>query len=63
MFGFKKHCLICGVDVTKETAIKRFGKYFCNDEHAQQYVAKRAEEEQRMAEERRRNPRRGGGCC
>jgi len=60
---FEKHCLICGMDVKKETAVKRFGKYFCNDEHAQQYTSKRAEEEQRMSEEERRNPRRGGGCC
>jgi hypothetical protein len=26
------------MDVDKNTAIKRFGKYFCSDEHASQYA-------------------------
>ncbi|HJT10237.1 MAG TPA: hypothetical protein VJ771_05580 [Candidatus Nitrosotalea sp.] len=56
---FEKHCQICGIDVKKETATKRFGKYFCNFEHAEQYAAKREEEEQRRA----REPRSSGGCC
>ncbi|WP_100183261.1 hypothetical protein [Candidatus Nitrosotenuis aquarius] len=59
---FEKHCQICGVDVDKKSTSKRFGKYFCSEDHAQQYVAKREEEERLMEEERRRNPRRGG-CC
>ncbi|TBR08554.1 MAG: hypothetical protein EPO62_06650 [Candidatus Nitrosotenuis sp.] len=59
---FEKHCLICGIDVDK-TAPKRFGKYFCSEDHAQQYVTKREEQERAMAEEERKNPRRGGGCC
>lgn len=58
---FEKYCLVCGVEVKKDVAIKRFGKYFCSQDHAQQYVSKRAEEEQRMSEERRRQPR-GGSC-
>jgi len=56
---FEKHCEICGIEVKKDTANKRFGKYFCNNDHAEQYVAKREEEEQRRA----REPRRSGGCC
>ncbi len=56
---FEKHCQICGIEVKKETASKRFGKYFCNPEHAEQYKTKREEEEQRRA----REPRRSGGCC
>ncbi len=56
---FEKHCEICGIEVKKDTANKRFGKYFCNNDHAEQYVAKREEEEQRRAKE----PRRSGGCC
>jgi len=59
---FEKHCLVCGMDVKKETAIKRFGKYLCSDEHAKQYAG-RVEEEKRMAEERRNSRDRGGGCC
>jgi hypothetical protein len=59
---FEKHRQICGVDVKKETAIKRFGKYFCIDGHANQFVAKIAEEEKRQEEYRKSHPRRGG-CC
>ena len=51
------------MDVKKETAIKRFGKSLCSDEHAEQYVDRVAEDEKRMAEERRNSPDRGGGCC
>ena len=47
------------MDVRKESATKRFGKYFCNDEHAQQYTKMKMEQEEREA----REPRRGGGCC
>ncbi len=59
---FEKHCLVCGIDV-KETAVKRFGKYFCNEEHAQQYVTRKQEEEMQREEYRRQNPRRFGGSC
>lgn len=55
---FEKHCPICGIDIKKETAVKRFGKYFCSDKHAQQYVAKKEEEEERRA----REPRSSGMC-
>ena len=51
------------MDVKKESAIKRFGKYLCSDEHAKQYTDRVAEEEKRMAEERRNSHDRGGGCC
>ncbi|MEX0763663.1 MAG: hypothetical protein WEC35_03930 [Nitrosopumilaceae archaeon] len=51
------------MDVKKETAIKRFGKYLCSDEHAKQYVDKVTEEEKRMVEERRNSRDRSGGCC
>ena len=59
---FEKHCQICGIDVKKETALKRFGKYFCNDKHTEEYVERKKEEEKLMEEERKRNPPRGG-CC
>ncbi len=61
MFGLSKHCPVCGMDV-KDSNIKRFGRYLCSEEHAQQYVEKKTEEEKRMEEERRNRPRRGG-CC
>ncbi|MBI1828643.1 MAG: hypothetical protein HY222_06495 [Thaumarchaeota archaeon] len=63
MFGSTKHCPVCGMDVNKESGIKRFGKYLCSEEHAQRYVEQRAEEEKSMAEERRNSRDRGGGCC
>ena len=63
MFGLTKHCPVCGIDVKKETAFKRFGEYLCSDEHATKYVERRTEEEKRMSEERRDSRDRGGGCC
>ena len=63
MFGLTKHCPVCGIDVKKETAFKRFGEYLCSDEHATQYLERRMEEEKRMSEERRDSRDRGGGCC
>ena len=56
---FEKHCQICGMDVKKESAIKRFGKYFCNEQHAGDFLQMKKEEEERRAKE----PSRGGGCC
>lgn len=60
---FEKHCQICGIDVKKETVIKRFGKYFCNDEHAQQFIQRREEELKKLEEVERDHPRRRGGRC
>jgi uncharacterized protein len=60
---FEKHCQTCGFEVDKKTAPKRFGKYFCSDDHAQQYLKKREEQERVWAEEERKHPRRRGGCC
>lgn len=54
---FEKYCPICGIDVNKENEMKRFGKYFCSEEHAQQFVEKRQIEQSRAPEERKR-PRR-----
>jgi uncharacterized protein len=51
----QKHCPVCGMDVDKNTAIKRFGKYFCGEEHASSYVEMK---KKRDAEWSGR-----GGCC
>lgn len=62
MLGFlQKHCPVCGIDVDKEkAAVKRFGKYFCSEEHGNQYAEmKRAGDEQRRGE----HSGHGGGCC
>lgn len=48
------------MDVEKDAAVKRFGKYFCSDGHANQYA------EMRMAQEKTRDDSdrgMGGGCC
>jgi endogenous inhibitor of DNA gyrase (YacG/DUF329 family) len=54
MFGFSKHCPICGMDVTKEISIKRFGKHFCSNSCVEKYLQIKAKE--------KLHPRRGG-CC
>lgn len=59
---FAKHCPICGMDVKKENDMKRFGKYCCSEEHAQQYAEQKQDEYKKMEEEKRKHPRRGG-CC
>ena len=53
----QKHCPICGMDVDKNTDIKRFGKYFCSEEHTSQYA------EVKMRDMERRDSSGGGGCC
>lgn len=45
---FEKHYRVIGIEVKKETKIKKFSKYFCNDEHANQFVAKIVGEEKRQ---------------
>ena len=60
---FEKHCQICGIKVDKKTSPKRFGQFFCSDEHAQQFIQKREGELKRLEEEERKHPRRRGGCC
>jgi hypothetical protein len=47
------------MDMDKNTTIKRFGKYFCSEEHANQYAEIKMVEERRRAEESRD----GFGCC
>jgi hypothetical protein len=54
----QKHCPVCGMDVDKNTEIKRFGKYFCSEDDAKQYA------EMKMAGDVERSSDRGfGRCC
>jgi len=58
---FDKYCGICGAKVERSKAIERFGKKFCSEDHAHQYVAqvrKREAEAAYRGEERGRS-----GCC
>lgn len=57
MFGFTKHCKICGIDLEKNHEVKRFGKSFCTDEHANQYVKLKQQQQKDESTKRR------GGCC
>ncbi|MEK7547998.1 MAG: hypothetical protein AAB540_03830 [Patescibacteria group bacterium] len=57
LFGlFKKHCPVCGMDVKKETAIKKFGEYFCSEQHAEDH-------RQKLAKEESKSTKHSGGCC
>lgn len=55
MFGFTKHCKICGIDLQKNNELKRFGKSFCSEDHANQFV-------ELKRQQLKDNPRRKG-CC
>lgn len=56
MFGlFKKHCPVCKMEVEKEGAIVRGGKYFCSEDHAEEYRKELAKEQSNTAGR--------GGCC
>jgi hypothetical protein len=41
----QKHCPVCGMDIDKRTATKRFGKYLCSEKHAEQYAQMKMESE------------------
>jgi len=56
MFGFRKHCKICGIELQKERATTRFGKLFCSEEHAAEYA------DIIKSQMKERGSRRGG-CC
>ena len=60
MGWFDKHCEKCGMKVDKETAPQRFGKYFCSEGHAEEYVV--GIEEQRKAKAAPKQQGGGGGC-
>lgn len=32
------YCEVCGIDVQADSTLKRFGKFFCSNEHMQQYI-------------------------
>ena len=36
---FKKKCPVCNMVVNKDTAVHRYGKYHCSEDHAEQYRA------------------------
>ena len=60
------YCEVCGIDVDQNTKLKRFGKFFCSEEHLNQYIKARQRKmglgEGEVYEERREPRRRWGGC-
>lgn len=54
----KTDCCKCGREIEKKTAEKRFGKFFCNAEEAEEFV--RQAEKQRTEAPKQRS---SGGCC
>lgn len=65
MFGLgQKSCFTCGIEM-KNSNFKRFGKHFCSEEHAQQYVQE-VEKARQVALTRpngTQDEERGGCCC
>jgi hypothetical protein len=35
------YCEVCGIDVSPDTNLRRFGKLFCSDTHSNLYVRAR----------------------
>ena len=58
MFGFKKHCKICGIELQNQQTTKRFGESFCSVEHASEYT-----DLVKSQMKERDSHRRSGGCC
>jgi hypothetical protein len=54
-----KHCAICGERIERGNDIKRFGKHFDSEEHAEQYAKMTGEKNQPSPEEHNHS----GGCC
>lgn len=52
---FKKHCAVCGKELSKGKGIERFGKHLCSSEHAEEYRKKMVKEKAKSGG--------GGGCC
>jgi hypothetical protein len=55
---FRKYCEICGVQLKKGKGVVRFGKYFCSEEHAEQYAR-----EKQVSVSKTHNNIHGGCCC
>ena len=54
--GSQYYCEVCGIDVSYNTELKRFGKLFCTQEHMEQYV--KARQSQLGVDSERRERRR-----
>lgn len=57
-FDGKTDCFKCGREIEKKSGEKRFGKYFCNNEEAEDFVKQVEKQKAEMPEQKSR-----GGCC
>lgn len=55
----ESYCEVCGIDVKTDTDLKRFGKFFCSQEHMEQYVKAKQKE---LGLDERHEKRRRFGC-
>jgi hypothetical protein len=58
LFDGKTDCYKCGREIEKKSAEKRFGKFFCNKEEAEEFVGQVEKQKAHTPEQRS-----GGGCC
>ena len=56
----ESYCEVCGIDVKTDTDLKRFGKFFCSQEHMEQYV--KAKQKELGLDERHERRRMRFGC-
>ncbi|MDV3277175.1 MAG: hypothetical protein LYZ69_01750 [Nitrososphaerales archaeon] len=64
VFGIgKKFCYTCGMEVSGNQ-YQRFGKYFCSEEHAQQYTEQmqKSRQEQLATAQQTKSSDQCGGC-
>ena len=62
VFGlFKKYCTICGREVNENNEV-RFGKHFCSEEHAEEYVNEQKKIERLEMQMMDRKPKSSGKC-
>lgn len=68
----QSYCEVCGIDLdpTSSAILKRFGKYFCSEEHMNQFVNARVKSigiensnDRRGTDGQEPRKRRSGGCC
>lgn len=54
----KTDCYKCGKEIEKNSAEKRFGKFFCNKEEAEEFVSEIEKQKAAMPKQKS-----SGGCC
>jgi hypothetical protein len=63
LFGLTKNCAVCGIDIDKQVKFKRFGKYFCSEDDAEQYSKRNISGKISQGTNSRQNSEAGMGCA